>query len=349
MTDIKRSSYNPLICPSDIIPSSNAFSVIGSFNPAAVVHQDQTILLVRVAERPPVDDNRIGIPIFNPKTLNVDINSFAKDDPAIDATDSRVVFRGDEYFLTSISHFRKAVSADGVHFDIDTAPTIFAAESYETYGIEDPRIHYIEGMFYITYSAVSGSDIATGLMVSEDLISFERKGIIFDGFDRDVVFIPEKIDGQYIAFHRPFGNQIQHPSIRIAHSSNLTDWSDAGVLIEPRSGMWDSGKIGSGPPPFKTPKGLLLFYHGVNDKEQYATGVVLLDNNDPTIVRARSEEPLFFPHEVYEQEGFFPHTVFTNGAVMRQNGTIDVYYGACDETVCVASVQLDDILKNLNI
>lgn len=48
----QRHSANPILTPRDVKPSRPDFEIIGAFNAGAVRHDGQTILLVRVAERP---------------------------------------------------------------------------------------------------------------------------------------------------------------------------------------------------------------------------------------------------------------------------------------------------------
>lgn len=58
-------------------------------------------------------------------------------------------------YLTSISHLRVARSRDGIHFQIDPKPFLFPARADEAFGIEDARITFLEGTYWITYTAVS--------------------------------------------------------------------------------------------------------------------------------------------------------------------------------------------------
>ena len=77
------------------------------------------------------------------------------------------------------------------------------ATAYESFGIEDPRITFLDGRHWINYTAVSPLGITTGLASTRDFKSFERHGLIFSPPNRDVTIFPEKIRGQYVALHRP--------------------------------------------------------------------------------------------------------------------------------------------------
>ena len=57
-------------------------------------------------------------------------------------------------------------------------PLIKAEFDYEKQGVEDPRIVKIEGTYYITYTAYDGVNALGALITSNDLIHFEKRGII---------------------------------------------------------------------------------------------------------------------------------------------------------------------------
>jgi predicted GH43/DUF377 family glycosyl hydrolase len=110
--------------------------------------------------------------------------------------------------------------------------------------------------------------------------------------------------------------------------------------------MWDSARVGAGAAPVRTEKGWLEIYHGANKDHRYCLGALLLDINDPTIVLARSTEPIMEPLQPYEQTGFFGNVVFTNGHYV-DGDTIYMYYGASDEVICGATLSVSEILSTL--
>ena len=71
----------------------------------------------------------------------------------------------------------------------------------------------------------------------------------------------------------------------------------------------------------------------------------LLDLEDPSHVVGRCLEPILEPQESYETEGFFGNVVFTDGVVVRADGTVDIYYGAADETLCLAQESLHNLIN----
>jgi predicted GH43/DUF377 family glycosyl hydrolase len=351
---IKRSVKNPLITPADIKPTRPDFKVECVFNAGAVKYKKETILLLRIAESAKsLDENILRIPHLEEKNGNYElaIKEIEKSDKRYDFSDSRIVtYAGDTYmqYLTSISHFRIARSTDGVNFEISDKPFLFPETKYEAFGCEDPRITEIEGRFYINYSAVSPMGIATGLAVTDDFESVERIGIIFEPDNRDVCLFPEKINGEYYALHRPMQKYIGKPEIWIAKSTNLRHWGDHEHLLGASKDEWDCLKLGGGAQMLKTPKGWLQIYHGVDEKERYCLGALLLDLNNPSKILAKSKTPLLEPEEDYEVNGFFGNVVFSCGAIIEDE-ILKIYYGAADEVTCLAEITMNDLWKHLDL
>ncbi len=57
-------------------------------------------------------------------------------------------------------------------------PIIRPEFDYEKHGVEDVRLVNIDGVFYITYTAYDGINTLGALATSQDLIQFEKQGII---------------------------------------------------------------------------------------------------------------------------------------------------------------------------
>lgn len=62
------------------------------------------------------------------------------------------------------------------------APLIFPQASYESHGVEDPRITCIDGLYYLSYCAYDGVNALGALATSKDLKQFEKQGIIVPQF-----------------------------------------------------------------------------------------------------------------------------------------------------------------------
>ena len=94
--------------------------------------------------------------------------------------------------------------------------------------------------------------------------------------------------------------------------------------------------------------GWLEIYHGANEDNRYCLGALLLDHNDPSIVLARSAEPIVEPTAEYEKTGFFGNVVFTNGHLV-DGDEITIYYGASDEVICAGKLSINEILSSLHV
>ena len=343
-----RCPHNPIIKPSDIEPSGKGFEVLGVFNAGVSRLGDEVILLARVAERP-ISSNPDLVPaaVYDVVRRRVVLKDFSKADPTNDFSDPRLIVTPEGTYLTSISHLRLARSKDGVNFAIGRAPAIAAANAYETFGVEDPRISLINGLYYINYVAVSPLGVTTALASTSDFRSFDRHGVIFCPDNKDVVIFPEKIEGRYNALHRPASGLFATQDIWIADSPDLRCWGNHQRLMGTRDDCWDQVKIGASAVPFRTADGWVEVYHGVDENNRYCLGAVLLDAAEPCKVLARSAEPIFEPQSDYECEGFFGNVVFSCG-LLCEDEKLKIYYGAADTTICYAELALKDVLQNLN-
>lgn len=344
---IEKHRENPIIKPSDVKPSMEEYRVLGAFNPGTTVYQDEIILLLRVAEGCKPKEGYARAPVYRFESGEAwpDVVEFSMSDPDVVLKDTRgIVYKSQDY-LTSMSHIRLARSRDGIHFTVEDKPFIAPHDDTDCYGVEDARATFIDGKYYINFTVVSQDSWATALAVTEDFKTVERKGIIFHPENKDVVIFPEKINGKYIALHRPNNSGFGKASIWYAESLDLLHWGNHNCIARPRDNRWESMKIGGGAPPIKTKEGWFIIYHGKGDKSLYSLFCMLLDLDDPSKVVKRAEEPLLIPTERYEKEGFFGNVVFSNGMV-EKDGKVFVYYGAADESTCVVVTDMDSLLNS---
>jgi Predicted glycosylase len=176
----------------------------------------------------------------------------------------------------------------------------------------------------------------------------EKLGIVFPPLNKDVAFFPEKVNGKYAAIHRPDNKGFGLPSIWYATSPDMMNWGEHICLLRPDGSKTEQQKIGAGSSPIKTDEGWLVIYHAKGEESIYSLKLLLLDLQDPTKILKRLDAPVLIPEMEYEKNGFFPNVVFTNGIVEKDNGELWIYYGACDETVCLAITSVQDLLKCFN-
>ena len=132
-------------------------------------------------------------------------------------------------------------------------------------------------------------------------------------------------------------------------SGDLTNWTGSKPLMKARLGSWwDANKIGLSTPPIETKEGWLIFYHGVRltaSGSIYRIGAALLELENPYNVLFRSSEWLLSPRAHYELTGEVNNVVFPCGATLNEKtGELKMYYGAADTSICVAIGNLEEIL-----
>jgi predicted GH43/DUF377 family glycosyl hydrolase len=82
----------------------------------------------------------------------------------------------------------------------------------------------------------------------------------------------------------------------------------------------------------------------------YRLGLALSDLDHPERLIARCDEWVFGPDEPYERAGDVSDVVFPGGWILEDDGdTIRMYYGAADTSVCVATASLRELLAALGV
>lgn len=264
-----------------------------------------------------------------------------------------------EYILLFRSHLLNgrsiigiARSKDGFNFQVSPEPFITPATEgefkiYEEYGVEDPRITFLENEYLITYSAYSQFGVRIGLAKTKDFKFLERIAFITESDNRNVVIFPEKFNGLYARLDRPHTDIIPW-SIWISYSPDLIHWGNSKIIIKPQMYHWDEMKIGPGVPPIKTNYGWLNIYHGVfstMDGNIYRLGVALHDLNDPAKVIGVADDWILQPEEIFETTGYVHNIVFSCGAIPENDGTIKIYWGGADSVICVGEAKIEDLVN----
>jgi predicted GH43/DUF377 family glycosyl hydrolase len=113
------------------------------------------------------------------------------------------------------------------------------------------------------------------------------------------------------------------------------------------------GRVGAGTPPVRVEGGWLEIYHGSRRPERpghvgdYQAAAFLLDADRPGRILRRTTDPILWPTEPYECEGFVPNVVFPTGIIPRDD-TLLIYYGAADTCTAVAEMPVSAIVDRLN-
>lgn len=284
-----------------------------------------------------------------------------KDDvpyPVVTVHNAAVTKYNNKYIMVFRSHLHNgrsilglAESEDGYYFRVQETPFMTPSKEgifreYEEYGIEDPRIIFIDGEYLITYSAYSRHGVRIGLAKTKDFKTVERYSLITEADYRNTVIFPEKFNGLYARLDRPH-SEISPWSIWISYSPDLKFWGESKLIMKPMQYHWDEMKIGPGAPPIKTDKGWLDIYHGVfptMDGSIYRLGVALHDLKDPSRITGISDDWILQPEEPYEITGYVHNVVFTCGAVLENDGTVKIYWGGADTVMNVGTANINELV-----
>jgi len=250
-------------------------------------------------------------------------------------------------------HLHLGWSEDGLHWKIDEERILFVDEEgkpYQPRYAYDPRLVKIEGSYYIIWCTdFYGASI--GLAKTDDFKTFIRLENPFLPFNRNGVLFPKRINGNFVMLsrpsdsgHTPFGD------IFLSESPDLKYWGKhRHVMSKGGKGWWSNVKIGGGPAPIETTEGWLLFYHGVTGTCNglvYSMGAAILDPDEPSRVKYRSENFVLTPEEWYEEKGFVDNVVFPCATLTdAESGRIAIYYGAADTYVGIAYTTVDEIVN----
>ena len=174
-------------------------------------------------------------------------------------------------------------------------------------------------------------------------------------WDKNLMFFPRKINGKFALLHRI------HPGIQIVYFDRFEDlnngfWKDYFMNLKDHIVMdpelyYESSHIGGGCPPIETEDGWLLIYHAAQDTPhgfKYHASAALLDIDDPQIEISRLKAPLISPTRKWEKEGIVNNIIFPSGAIVYDED-LYVYYGAADQRVGVASINLKELLNQLKM
>ena len=245
-----------------------------------------------------------------------------------------------------ISHLCAVRSANGIDgWVIDVKPTMWPEPEQfpeELWGIEDPRITYVEELkkFAVAYTAFSKGGPGVALALTQDFRTFERCGLVMQPDDKDAALLPRRIKGNFALIHRPMTDTGAH--IWISYSPDLRNWGSHKLILQARrGGWWDANKVGLSPPLIETPRGWLMLYHGVRHTASgalYRLGLALFALDEPERCLLRGDSWIFGPEAPYEREGDVGNVAFPCGYTVAADGdTIRIYYGAADTCIGMAT------------
>lgn len=260
-----------------------------------------------------------------------------------------------------VSSVGYAKSDDGIIFK-NQRLLFEPTEDWEIYGCEDPRITYLDGKFYIFYTALStypfsAFGIKLAIAITKDFNSFEKHPVTTFN-SKAMALFPEKINGKFVAILTKDTDQ-PPAKISIAEFEKEEDiyskdywesWKEKAYnhIVYLLRDVRDQVELGA--PPIRTEKGWLVIYSYIknylSNNKIFNIEAVLLDLDNPRKVIGRTSSSLLDPEAKYELEGNVKNVIFPSGALIK-DGRLFVYYGAADTSCALASCDLNLLLDEL--
>ncbi len=264
------------------------------------------------------------------------------------------------------SFFAVAESESGVDgFRFWDEPVMLPDTCPEETNVYDMRLTkhedgYIYGIFCSESKDTSVKDLsaavaAAGIVRTKDLKNWERLPNLVtlrSPQQRNVVLHPRFVNGKYGFYTRPMDDFIDTGSgggIGFGLCEDITHpVVDEEIMTSLRKyHTITEAKNGAGAVPIPTEKGWIHIAHGVRNTAaglRYVIYGFATDLEHPEKVIAEPSGFLIAPREE-ERVGDVSNVVFTNGAVVRDNGQVLIYYASSDTRIHVAETtqkQLED-------
>lgn len=251
-----------------------------------------------------------------------------------------------------------AFSDNGVHWQVQPTPC-FSLQDEEIIRAYDPRLTVIDGRCYMCFAVDTKHGLRGGIAVTDDFERFEILSMTAPD-NRNMVLFPEKVGGHYVRLERPMstyaGNRMD---MWMSKSPDMRFWGDTSLVLATEQVPFANSKIGPGAPPVKTEKGWLTTFHAVEldptrgkngweEKWQkvYYAGIALLDLENPEKVIGFSKEPLLSAELDFEANiGYRTDVIFPGGMILEDSGEVKIYYGAADTVECLATADVNDLIR----
>ena len=312
---------------------------------------------------------RKHIPIHWKYDLNIEKNPFFMERLGINAVfNAGAIKLKDRYYLIARiegkdrkSFFGIAESKTGIDgFKFWDYPIQLPDVYPEEVNVYDMRITkhedgYIYGVFCSESKDTSQKELTAakaeaGIVRTKDLKSWERLSNLVTKHShqqRNVVLLPEYINGKYAFYTRPMDTFLNTGSGG-GIGFGLSDTIEQAIIDEElitsqrKFHTITEAKNGSGAVPIKTEKGYIHIAHGVRNTAaglRYVIYAFATDLNKPWIVTAEPSGYLIAP-KAAERVGDVSNVVFTNGAIV-DGEDVFIYYASSDTRIHVATTTLE--------
>ncbi len=260
------------------------------------------------------------------------------------------------------SFFGVAESDNGIdNFRFWDYPILLDDTCKEETNVYDMRLtQHEDGWIYGVFCSESHDDstndlsaavAAAGIVRTKDLKKWERLPNLVtkrSPQQRNVVLHPEFVDGKYAFYTRPMDSFIDTGSgggIGFGLCDDITNAviDEEKILSRRKYHQITEAKNGECIVPIKTDKGWLHVAHGVRNTAaglRYVLYAYATDLNNPEKVIAEPGGLLLGPLG-WERVGDVSNVVFSNGAIVEDNGDILLYYAGSDTRVYVAKTSIE--------
>jgi len=316
---------------------------------------------------------RDHIPLFWRYDLNEKTNPYFMERLGVNAVfnTGAIKLNGKYYLVARVegydrkSFFAVAESDSPVDgFEFWDYPVVLPDTCKEETNVYDMRLTqhedgYIYGVFCSESKDTSSPDLSAavakaGIVRTKDLKTWERLNNLVtlnSPQQRNVVLHPEFVNGKYMFYTRPMDGFIEAGSgggIGVGFCDDITNAViDEEIIINRRKyHTVTESKNGAGAVPIKTERGWIHIAHGVRNTAaglRYVIYVFATDLKDPAKVIAEPSGYYIAPLGE-ERVGDVSNVVFTNGAIVDDNGEVYIYYASSDTRVHVASTTIDKLI-----
>ena len=315
---------------------------------------------------------RDHIPLFWKYDMNPRTNPMFIERLGVNAVfNSGALYKDGKYYLVARvegndrkSFFAVAVSDNGIdNFKFMDYPVVLPDTCKEETNVYDMRVTaHEDGWIYGTFCSeskdnttndLSAANAAAGIVRTKDFVNWERLPNLKTKSpqQRNVVLHPEFVDGKYAFYTRPQDGFIDaggQGGICFGLCDDITNAEiDEEKLVSPRVyHTITECKNGAGAVPIKTEKGWIHIAHGVRNTAaglRYVLYLFVTSLDDPSKVIAAPSGTFMVPLGV-ERVGDVSNVLFTNGAVVNENGEVFIYYASSDTRTHVATTTIDRLL-----
>lgn len=316
---------------------------------------------------------RDHIPLMWKYDLNPETNPYFMERLGVNAVfNAGAIYLDGKYYIVARiegndrkSFFGVAVSDNGVDgFRFMDYPILLEDTCPEETNVYDMRLTkhedgYIYGVFCseskdTSVNELSAAVAAAGIVRTKDLKHWERLDnlkTLNSPQQRNVVLHPEFVDGKYAFYTRPMDDFIDTGSGG-GIGFGLCDDIEHAVIGEEiitskrKYHTITEAKNGAGAVPIKTDRGWIHIAHGVRNTAaglRYVLYAFATALDNPAKVIAEPSGMLLGPRD-WERVGDVSNVVFTNGAIVKDNGDVYIYYAASDTRMHVAATTVEKLV-----